>query len=113
MALLATAVRKALRSVADPSPTDVAAAELAITYAKAIDDSGPACEECGRHGGDVVKAGPLLLAALDALQLTPKARAAVQKGVKDAANRSNPLDELRARRGARGNNPPVVDSSAP
>jgi len=78
---------------------DSAAVELALKYATELDS-----------GGDLVKVGPLLLAALESLQLTPRSRAA--KGGDDAGATSNPLDELRARRGARVNNAPAVDSTA-
>lgn len=143
MALLATTVRRALRSVKDPSPQDVAAAELAITYAKAIDAAGviavsmpemlkmldevagidneihdrltrllPAAAQV-EQAAVLASLGPKLLATMDALLITPKARAAVQRGVKDAAKRSNPLDALRARRAARVDNSAPVDPSAP
>ncbi|MGC4942133.1 hypothetical protein [Kribbella sp. DT2] len=91
-------VRKAAAAV---DGADLAAVELAATYGAAIDD-----------GGDVDKTGPLLLAALESLLMTPRARAATAKGGDRDGRGSNPLDELRARRGARVNNPPAVDSAA-
>lgn len=93
------AVRKAAAAI---EGVDLAAVELAATYARAIDD-----------GGDVDKTGPLLLTALESLLMTPRARAATAKGGDRDGRGSNPLDELRARRGARVNNPPAVDSTAP
>ena len=92
------AVRKAAAAI---EGVDLAAVELAATYGAAIDD-----------GGDVDKTGPLLLAALESLLMTPKARASTAKGGDRDGRGSNPLDELRARRGARVNNPPAVDTTA-
>lgn len=137
MALLATVVRKALRSVKDPSPVDVAVAELAITYAKAIDQAEVVAASLAKVMREVAELdvdvydkllplavriertavlaslGPKLLAAMDALLITPKARASVRRGVKDAAKRANPLDQLMDRRAARERNPSPVDPSAP
>lgn len=63
-------------------------------------------------GMDPVKLTPLLLQALDALQLTPRARAR-GKGVSSAAGPvANPLDELRERR-ARRQRPATVDPASP
>ncbi|GLI00316.1 hypothetical protein Pa4123_55920 [Phytohabitans aurantiacus] len=79
---------------------DQAAAELALTYARAID-----------AGGDLTRLGPQLLTALEALMLTPRARAAALKVVGGDSSTpaaapaapapGNPLDELRQRRTAR------------
>lgn len=65
---------------------DAATVELARGYAAEID-----------AGGDLGKLGPKLLACLDALLMTPKARAAVVKGGEDEPE-TNPLDDLRERR---------------
>lgn len=81
--MLVQAVRDAL-DVKPPAPEDGAAAELALTYARDID-----------AGGDLSKLGPALLAALEALGLTPRARKAVKA---DDAPAANPLDQLAARR---------------
>lgn len=90
---------------------DRAAAELAMTYARAIDRHEP-CEECGCDGaGDVTKLGPALLAVLDALLMNPRARAAAKKAVISAQPATNPLDQLAARRAGLGR-PPVVDAGA-
>lgn len=80
---------------------DAAAVELAATYGAAID-----------AGGDVDKTGPLLLAALESLLMTPKSRASTLKGGDRDDRGSNPLDQLRARRSARVNNAPPVDTAA-
>lgn len=78
---------------------DAAAAELALTYARAIDD-----------GADLSKVGPALLAALEALGLTPRARKAVKTDGQQPG--ANPLDQLAAARARRGR-PQAVDASAP
>lgn len=137
MALLATVVRRALASIDDPSPKDAAAGALAVTYAKAIDEANVVAaslskvlREVAELDGDVydrllplavrierthvlATLGPKLLATMDALLITPKARSALQKGVKDAGKRRNPLSELRARRAARVDNAQAVDPTAP
>jgi hypothetical protein len=92
---LASAVDTAVAGV-----DDLGAAELARTYARAID-----------NGGDLDKLGPLLLAVLESLGLTPKARAALVKGAKDEP-RTSPLDELRVRRSARQRDATAVDPTA-
>lgn len=90
-------VRKAAAAV---EGVDLAAVELAATYGAAIDS-----------GDSIDKVGPLLLAALESLLMTPKARASTAKGGADASGISNPLDELRARRSARVNDPSTVDTA--
>lgn len=92
------AVRKAAEQVVG---VDLAAVELAATYGQAIDE-----------GGDVDKTGPLLLAALESLLMTPRSRAATAKGGDRDGRGSNPLDELRAKRGARVNRAQAVDPTA-
>lgn len=92
------AVRKAAAAV---EGVDLAAVELAATYAVHIDT-----------GGDVEKTGPLLLAALESLLMTPKSRAATAKGGDRDSKPDNPLDQLRAKRRARVNDAPPVDSAA-
>lgn len=65
---------------------------LAITYARLI-DGNPAY---------AAKVGPMLLAALESLLMTPRARAAIVRGANsDKRKTRSPLDELRARRTAR------------
>lgn len=101
MAGIAAAVRKAIGSL-DLAPTDQGTAQLAVTYAKAIDD-----------GGDLDRLGPQLLAVLESLLLSPRARAAVVKGGKTDVPTGSPLDELRQRRAARANRAATVDAAAP
>jgi hypothetical protein len=60
---------------------DSAVADLALKYAEQID-----------MGGDLSKLGPPLLAALEALRMSPRARAAAMKGDKP---RGNPIQSLR------------------
>jgi hypothetical protein len=67
---------------------DAPTAQLALTYARTID----------AHLELLPDLGPKLLATLEALLLTPKAKAAAMRGVKDAQRPKSPLDELRARR---------------
>jgi len=121
---LKTAVRASLRDV-KTSEIDRGVTELALTYAGLIDEATPASkyreplellasvlpgdpkvtaalskivDALGRHSvaSDL---GPKLLATLDALGLTPRARAALTKGAGTGVQRDgSPLDELRARR---------------
>lgn len=97
---LASSVRKALSTLGTPG-IDTAAAELALAYARAVD-----------NGGDLEKIGPLLLNVLESMLMTPKARAAVVKGARDDTSRKSPLDELRARRDARNRDTATVDPAA-
>lgn len=76
---------------------DRAVAELALTYARDIDG-----------GGDLAKLGPALLAALEALQLSPRARKVVKADDQPAISK---LDQLAERRRARS--APAVDAAAP
>jgi hypothetical protein len=80
-------------------PRDAATAELARTYAAAIDE-----------GADLSKVGPALLAALEALGLSPRARKAVKSDGQQPS--ANPLDQLAQRRAGRGR-PQAVDAAAP
>lgn len=87
------ALREEVKAALDaepPSARDRGAANLALTYATQIDD-----------GGDLAKLGPALLASLEALLLSPRARAAV-KAVSDDKPAANPLDQLAGRRARRG-----------
>ncbi len=68
--LLAPAVAEMLTTL-DLSPEDAAAARLAKKYAEAIDDGDAETLE---------KIGPKLLAALESLGGTPKARSLIKKG---------------------------------
>ena len=86
-------------------PGDEAVAELALTYALAID-----CNELV----DLDKIGGRLLACLVELGLTPRARAAILKGGKDERpdGSTSPLDELRERRRSRQHRAEAVDAVA-
>lgn len=82
----------------DPlDPRDEAVAELALSYARAMEDGTLARDSA--FGIDTM--GPKLLACLVQLQLTPAARATALKGgggQAPPAAPADPLDELRARR---------------
>ena len=78
---------------------DRAAADLALLYAAHLDDIG---EWADKLRDTLAELGPKLLAALTALQMTPAARKAVMAGAAEATPPSSPLDELRAKRKARG-----------
>jgi hypothetical protein len=114
---------------------DKAALELALTYARRIDagqdieyrtarllDKVAALDEdlaaeVDRLRVDTAAAnttatfGPKLLAALDALVLTPKALAAITKGVTGDKPTADPIDELRARRAVRQHDATTVDAA--
>jgi hypothetical protein len=125
---------------AEPIPNrDRAAAALALTYAILIDQAAPAAkyakaltwlgrlhyddedEDAARHIDTIRIAlaehsvasdlGPKLLAALEALLLSPRARAAGVKGGTDGKPAASPLDELAARR-AGISSPQTVDTAA-
>lgn len=94
---LRESVQAAVEAVADPR--DQAAVELALTYAEEIDGDG-----------DLTKLGPPLLACLEALQLSPRARAAVKKAVTGDSPTSR-LDQLANRR-ERKSRTPDLDAAA-
>lgn len=127
-----TAVRAALAGRTGPvDPRNAGVEQLAIHYAQLVDDAQPAARytkplrqlaiavsaaaaEDGKiaEAFDTIRAalaahsvasdlGPKLLAALDSLGLTPKARAG-KEGHGGPGKPANPIDELRARRAARG-----------
>lgn len=94
--------------------TDRAAAALAMTYARDLDGHEP-CEHCSCAGGrgDLAKIGPALLAVLEALQMSPRSRAAVRKaGSGERPPATTALDQLAGRR-ARKRDAPSVDSGRP
>jgi hypothetical protein len=102
-----TALREALSEVDIPSQ-DTAAVRLAYGYASNLDG-----------GGDIIKVGPLLLSALDALGMTPRARAALVKGTSGGDDSAPPaaptaipgaLDQIRERR-ARKSRAEAVDAA--
>jgi hypothetical protein len=86
------------RVTAGTDPRDRATADLALVYAREIDD-----------GGDLAKLGPALLSALEALQLSPRARKAVKTDDRPAGN---PLDQLAAAR-ARKSGTSNLDAAIP
>lgn len=87
----------ALASV-ETGSADAATVALARKYADLIDGEG-----------DLIKVGPLLLAALVQLGMTPKSRAAVVGGGAKDVHNIDPLDELNARRAARQRDTAAVD----
>lgn len=93
---LEQAVRSSL-TAKPPAAGDKAVAELALRVAQAIDSDGAD-----------PKLAAALLAALEALQMSPRARAQAHRGeVKDVPAPANPLDQLAARRAGRRGSPPV------
>jgi hypothetical protein len=132
---LERAVRSAVRAQ-QLTPADRAAVELAATYARRIDAGqdleyrtarlldrvadldAELADEVDRlrvatsMANTTATFGPKLLAALDALALTPRARAAITKGVTGDKPAADPIDELRARRAARQHHAPAVDPAS-
>lgn len=98
---LETSIRAALEKL-PLEPQDAGTAELALTYAQAIDNGSAELE----------KAGPQLLAVLESLLMSPRARAAILKGGRNEPVARSPLDELRARRAARTSGTTSVDTAA-
>lgn len=98
---LEQAVRSSL-TAKPPAASDRAVAELALRVAQAIDSDGAD-----------PKLAAALLAALEALQMSPRARAAAHRGeVKDVPAVANQLDQLAAKRARRRRTAPV-DPGAP
>lgn len=123
-----------------PADDDAATVALAQEYARLIDHAAPAGkyakalqwlaavadtaedEKSADHARTIVVAlsqhtvasdlGPKLLAALDALLLSPRARAAAKKAVADAKPAANPLDQLAERRAGKSR-APAVDTGTP
>jgi ribosomal protein L34E len=92
---LVKSVRAAARAV-KTEPRDAAVLALAVQYAERLDKEHK-CADCGRGlDADLAKIGPALLAALEALQLSPRARRQVK--THGAAPVTNPLDQLAERR---------------
>jgi hypothetical protein len=92
---LEQAINEAL-DVEPRSARDKATAELALTYARSIDGEG-----------DLTKLGPALLACLESLLMSPRARAAAKKAVTTSEPAANPLDQLAARRAGKDRAAPV------
>lgn len=101
---MAEQLTEALADMPHLAPRDAAAVELATAYARAIDSDL----------ADLSKAGPALLAVLESLLMTPRARAqATKKGGVQDGPRADKLDELRERRRARVDGTAAVDAVAP
>jgi hypothetical protein len=121
-----------------PESRDAAVTELALTYARLMDDAAPAAKyakalgwlesgadsedaRASEHTHTIVTAlsrhtvasdlGPKLLAALEALRMSPRARAAAMKGGKDDKPTGR-LDQLADRRARKGR-AETVDAAAP
>jgi hypothetical protein len=75
-------------------PTDLGAAGLALKYADQIDKGNLAT---------LAKLGPLLLATMESLQMTPKSRAIAARGTSSGKPVNAKFDELRQRRSERAN----------
>jgi hypothetical protein len=87
----ATALAKALDTVAPHIPADPATADAWRKITAALAEHSAASD-----------LGPKLLAALDALLLTPRARAAAKKAVTGDQPSANPLDQLATARARKG-----------
>lgn len=132
------AVQSSLTAAAPDPDRDAAVSTLALAYAGLIDDAAPHAKyakaiawlalvadpedpRAGEHVHTITAAlsahsvasdlGPKLLAALDALLLTPRARDAAKKAVTDAKP-ANPLDQLAAARARKGR-AETLDPAAP
>lgn len=95
---LVDSVRAGLRELGDLDPRDQAAADLAVLYAKGIDEP---FDWGDKQRDPLAELGPKLLQVLVQLGLTPAARKGIV-GDKPAEKPANPLDELHKRRAARG-----------
>ena len=100
---LADAVRAGLRELGELDPRDRACADLALLYAKRIDDTADGSfEEWGDKQRDpLAELGPKLLACLQQLGMTPAARKSVVSRETETVKPRSPLDELRAKRAER------------
>jgi len=96
---LTDSVRAGLAKLEPIDVRDRATADLALLYAAHLDDSG---DWADKLRDPLAELGPKLLAALTALQMTPAARKAAVPGAEQSAPPTSPLDELRAKRKARG-----------
>ena len=94
---LYTSVLAGLRELEPIDARDQACADLALAYAKGIDD--PA-EWIDKQRDPLAELGSKLLACLQQLQMTPAARKAVMGAA--PASTGNPLDELKRKRAERG-----------
>jgi len=134
MATLISLVRRAIK--AQPGdPADAATEALALHYAALIDNAAAGKKYAAalawlrraeqltdeEQHADTIRAalaahsvasdlGPKLLATLDALKLTPRARA-TKEGGSGARPVKSALDELAGRRAARRRDSPAMDTS--
>lgn len=83
--------------------SDKGVAALCIRYAVEIDNGTLAT---------LAKLGPLLLQAMESLQMSPKARAQASKGAINVQPPASKLDELRAKRSERTNRAKNMDASS-
>lgn len=117
---------------------DAATAELALTYARLIDNAAPAAkyrkalawlaridsddEKADEYAALIATAlaehtvasdlGPKLLAVMESLEMSPRARTAAKKGSAHDQPSANPLDQLAAARARKGR-PADRDTAAP
>lgn len=136
MATLSTLVRRAIK--AQPGePADAATEALAVHYASLIDNAAAGKKYAAalswlrraeqltdeEQHADTIRAalaahsvasdlGPKLLATLDALKLTPRARI-TKEGGPGARPIASALDQLAGRRAARRGNAAALDASTP
>lgn len=85
----------------DLATKDRGTAALALAYAATIEARG-----------ELDRMGLQLLAVFDALLMTPRARAIVNKGVTSVSPSDNPVDEIKARRAKRLRDAQAVDAPA-
>lgn len=89
-----SSVVSGLEELKPMDPRDEAVAELALSYARAMEDGSSVS---GANFG-IDQLGPKLLAALVQLRMTPQARSAVLVGEAPPGAKADPLDEIRQRR---------------
>lgn len=100
---------RAAAAAVKTEPRDAAVLALALEYAGRLDREHK-CVDCGRGlDADLARVGPALLAALEALQLSPRARKQVK--VSDTPV-TNPLDQLAERRAGKSRAAPVHPASS-
>jgi len=95
---LLDSVQAGLAALGPLDVRDKAAAELALKYAKGIDEPS---DWGDRQRDPLAELGPKLLQVLAALQMTPAARKAAVKPDEPAEKPRSPLDELQRRRSER------------
>jgi len=98
---LARALNASVDAAEHLTETDQAIVELGRTVARLLD-----------QGADAVKLTPIMVSVLDALALTPKARARGSKAATSGGLPTSPIDELRERRRARITRTEAMDATA-